>query len=428
MTKKREGSDDGWVQAEGGSEQTLTRRALVKGREAYIETEDVRITAGVVQAYLRANASGLSKQLVLDTTRRAVTSARAALKEEDGDGLRVRVPDLSKARPPVFVWEDRLLAGYLNLLLGEEGVGKSTLAAWIISRLTRGNLPGAFEGRPVGVGVMSDEDAFEDSWTPRLYAAGADLRRVRQIDRPDGGFVHIGEDRALLSQAAERHSLEVFFFDQLLDNLGTDVDVFHQKKVRDALQPIRALARELEMAVIGSMHPNKQGKSFRQLVFGSGFNQVCRSALWLAKDPDDPDLRVVVRGKGNLSVEPNPLTFRIQSEDVSLNDQTWGVPLATDFGQAETSVDDLLDSLSEGRRRQQDHSKVGHARQVIDEALPRDGEWHDARPIIEAAGIEERTVRKARQDLGVETRQKPGTFPAVTEWRWPSTQKAQAGQ
>ena len=34
------------------------------------------------------------------------------------------------------------LLGYLNLLVGDEGVGKGTLLAWLIARLTRGELPG----------------------------------------------------------------------------------------------------------------------------------------------------------------------------------------------------------------------------------------------------------------------------------------------
>ena len=269
---------------------------------------------------------------------------------------------------------------------------------------------------------MSDEDAFEDSWSPKLHAAGADFDHIRQIDHPDGGYVDIAEDRALLTRAAQQHDLEVFFFDALLDNLGADVDVYHQKKLRSALQPIRALARELEIAVIGSLHPNKHGKTFRQLVYGSGINAVARSALWLAKDPDDPDLRVLVRGAGNHSGDPPPLTFRIVGRDVTLNKQTWSVPLATDFTKTELSVensDDLLDSFTEGPRRQHDHSKVGRARQAISEQLPRDGGWHDARPIMETAAAtgvdEERTIRRARQDLGIEVRQKPGAFPAVAE-------------
>ena len=72
--------------------------------------------------------------------------------------LRVRTADLSRARPPKWAWESRVLLGYLNLLLGNEGAGKSTLAAWLLGQLTRGSLPGDLHGKPVYVAVLGDDD------------------------------------------------------------------------------------------------------------------------------------------------------------------------------------------------------------------------------------------------------------------------------
>jgi hypothetical protein len=155
-------------------------------------------------------------------------------------GLVLRTPDLARARPPRWAWQDRVVLGYLNLLIGNEGVGKGTLAAWMIARLTRGELPGDLHGEPVNVGILGDEDGFDDVWTPRLYAAGADLSRVRQLERPDGGFVHITEDRAKIEVAVAGDHLRVLFFDALLDNLGAGTDDWRTKAVREALQPLRA--------------------------------------------------------------------------------------------------------------------------------------------------------------------------------------------
>lgn len=41
--------------------------------------------------------------------------------------------DMSRVQPFRWAWEDRLLIGYLNLLVGDEGVGKGTLLAWLIA-------------------------------------------------------------------------------------------------------------------------------------------------------------------------------------------------------------------------------------------------------------------------------------------------------
>lgn len=335
--------------------------------------------------------------------------------------LTVRGADLDRAQPPRWAWQHRIVLGYLNLLLGNEGVGKSTLVAWLIGRVTRGELPGDLHGHPMGVGVLGDEDSFDDVWTPRLHAAGADLARVVQIERPDGGFVNIREDREKLAIVVRRHDLGLLFFDQLLDNLGVGVDDWRQKPVRDALQPLRALARELDIATLGSLHPNKRADSFRQLVSGApAFNSVSRSSLLLAQHPDDDSLRVLVRGKGNLSQAPQGIEFQIAEHTFSANGHEFKVPLAQGFHIGELTIDDLVGDEPKIR----EHSQVADACEIVDALLPRDGNWHPAKPIYEACAAEqinERTVKRAKQRLSIEHRRSQA-FPSPVEWCWPTTQ------
>src|ERR1039458_8889589 len=128
--------------------------------------------------------------------------------------------------------------------------------------------PGDYRDKAVGVGIIGDEDSFDQVWTPRLHAAGADLSRVVQIERPDSGFVNLKEDRDKLAAVVTDEGLGFLFLDALLDNLGVGVDDWRNKQVRDALQPARALARGLDIAVLGCLHPNKHAERFRQLVSG----------------------------------------------------------------------------------------------------------------------------------------------------------------
>lgn len=335
--------------------------------------------------------------------------------------LKVNAADLSRAAPPRWAWQDRIVRGYLNLLLGNEGVGKGTLAAWTIARLTHGELPGDFRGHPVSVGVLGDEDSFDDVWTPRLHAAGANLDGlVVQIERPDGGFVNIREDRDKLAAIVRERRIGLLFFDQLLDNLGVGTDDWRQKAVRDALQPLRSLARELDIAVLGCLHPNKRGESFRQLVAGApAFNSVSRSSLLVAEHPDDKDVRVLVRGKGNLSQTPPAIEFQIIEHRFTANGFDFKVPVAQGFHVGDLTVDDLVGNET----KIAEHSKVGDAAEIIEALLPRDGEWHLAKPIQEACvenGIDDRTVRRAKNRLHIEHR-RTSAFQAPVEWRWPAT-------
>ena len=357
----------------------------------------------------------------VDSKAAPLSAAVAGSSENTVAGLTVRGADLDRARPPRWAWRDRIVLGYLNLLLGNEGVGKGTMIAWLIARLTRGELPGNLHGRPVGVGVLGDEDSFDDVWTPRLHAAGAALSRVVQIERPDGGFVNVREDRDKLAAVSREHELAVLFFDQLLDNLGVGVDDWRQKAVRDALQPLRSLARELDIAALGCLHPNKRADSFRQLIAGApAFNSVSRSSLLLAQHPDDENVRVLVRGKGNLSQTPQAVEFEIREHRFDANSVEFRVPLATGFNVGELTVDQLLDAEN---GRTLEHSNIAAACEIIDALLPRDGQWHPAKPIKKACaeeGIEDRLAKRGKERLKIEHR-RTKTFPAATEWRWPSS-------
>lgn len=339
--------------------------------------------------------------------------------DPSGD-LIVRPADLARAQPPRWAWQSRIVLGYLNLLVGNEGVGKGATFSWIAARLTHGELPGDYRGKPIGVGIIGDEDSFDQVWTPRLFAADADLARVVQIERPDSGFVNLREDRDKLAQVVRDNELGFLYLDALLDNLGVNVDDWRNKQVRDSLQPARALARELEIAVLGCLHPNKHADSFRQLISGaSAFNAVSRSSLLLAEHPEDETRRVLVRGKGNLSATPEAIEFTLTGHTFTANGHTFDVPIARDFTPGTLTVEDLIGDTA----AVQEHSKTREAVEIIEALVPKDGQWHPAKPTFDACdgeGIGERTVKRAKQRLRLDHR-RTETFPATMEWRWPTS-------
>lgn len=181
---------------------------------------------------------------------------------EHPSGLSIRQPDMSLARPTRWAWQHRIAVGYLNLLVGDEGIGKGVLAAWLIARLRYGDLPGNFRHEPVMVGIVADEDSFNDVWTPRLYAVGADLSFVRHIEHPQEGYLNLSNDREALEIAVDLDGFKVVYFDQLLDNLDALVDEYKQKAVRHALRPLRRIGRDFDIAVLAGLHPNKRAGSF----------------------------------------------------------------------------------------------------------------------------------------------------------------------
>jgi AAA domain len=344
---------------------------------------------------------------------------RAWLAGNKSHALKVSKLDTSRSRPPRWVWKDWLLLGYLNLLIGNEGVGKGTLMCNLLAKVTRGTLPGNLYGEPSTVAIIGDEDSFDDVWAPRLVAAGVDQDRVVQLERPDGGLIELKADQFRISKAVRDHEIKFLFLDALLDNLGAGTDDWRQKPVREALAPARWLARTLDIAVMGSLHPNKRGESFDKLVAGSrAFNSVSRSSILLARNPDDAGRVVMMRGKGNLAKEPTPMDFAIESAEIDLNGHAWNLPRATDFRESGVQMDDLLkpDAQPSGGRKS---SKRELAAKIIAEAL-KDGDWHESGPIrarLIESGVSESMMTKARGDVGVEHESRG--MPARTYWRLP---------
>jgi len=275
----------------------------------------------------------------------------AAVAARNGSGaatehgpLRARGVDLSRVRPVRWAWKGRLPIGYLCLLLGAEGIGKGTAVAWIVARLTRGELPGDLHGKPTRVLIVGDEDSFDSVIVPRLYAAGADLELVETLDDEDEDSIDLRKNAGQLRKLIEEREYGFVVLDALLDNLGVDVDDWRSKAVRDSIRPMRRVARDLDIGLLGSLHPNKGARSsFRDLISGShAFNASSRSSLLLAAHPDDEDRRVLVRGKGNLSAAPPSFEFAIEGRDLELNGHGFNVPLVADATDGELSIDALL--------------------------------------------------------------------------------------
>ncbi len=342
--------------------------------------------------------------------------ARVSTSEHDGGGLAVRDADLSRSKPPEWAWQNRIALGAINLIVGVEGAGKGTLAAWMFARISRGELPGDLYGMPATVAVIGDEDSWQDVWTPRLHVAGADIpARVKLIERGDGSLIELAADRERLAAKLLELDVRLLYLDQLTDNLGAAVDDWRGKQVREALAPARLLARELGIAVLGSLHPNKSGGSFRQVTSGSmAFNAVSRSSLYLAVHPDDPDRRVVVRGKGNLSGQPEAVEFAIKGRQFEAYGHVFDVPQAVDFATSSLTSEDLLAA-------QTPPAPAGGARtdgRELVASLLSDGRWHKAAEIIadcEEAGIQKHSTQRAARDLGIE-KTKRG-YPAKSWWR-----------
>ncbi len=357
-----------------------------------------------------AEVAGLVSHLKQEQTRPASSMKRVKF-------------DPARAKPPEWLWDERMYLGGFNILIGREGIGKGTLMSWVVARLALGKLPGQCYGTPTNVAIIGTEDSVQNVWTPRIIAAllesGAGLPEAERLveghvveyKNPDGSVPRL-EDVENIAAAMQEDEIKLIFFDSLLDNLDDFTDVYRDKSVRDTLSKAKWLGEELEAAVVGSLHPNKSGQSFDRIVSGArAFNAVSRCSLILGDHPDESDKRVLLRGKGNYSEEPQPLEFELVGTEFELNGRTFPMPVARGVSASGVSLEDLMKRFAGDEGGAKEPTKVEQAVQHLEAALA-DGKPHPTIQITAELAdkglVSKNTLQEARRRSHVKSFQEGG--------------------
>ena len=221
-----------------------------------------------------------------------------------------------------WLWEGYIPLGAFTILEGNPDVGKTMVALAIAAAVSDGRpMPSgkADKSNACPVLYLTAEDSLSQTVIPRLRAAGADLPRV-QVKKVNGADLllptAIEDLRALVRQTGCR----LVVLDPLNGYLDASrINVNSEQDVRQALQPLRALAEQEGIAIIGLRHLNKASDK-PALHRGAGsiaLTAVARSVLLVARHPDDPGLRVLLSQKCNLIEDSKKQTlgFRIAKRD-----------------------------------------------------------------------------------------------------------------
>lgn len=228
-----------------------------------------------------------------------------------------------------WLHDGRIACGTVSLLAGREGLGKSTVAYWMASRITRGELPGEYQGEPRPVFVCATEDSWSHTIVPRLIAAGADLDLVFNVEvetiQGTGEPLSLPVDIPGVADAAREAGAVLMLLDPLMSRLSARLDTHRDQEVRQALEPLARMADVTGMAVLGLIHLNKSGRADPlDAVMGSkAFTAVARSVSLVVPDPDDPDERRRLFGtpKNNLGPDDLPMiSFTLASAVIESDD------------------------------------------------------------------------------------------------------------
>jgi hypothetical protein len=337
---------------------------------------------------------------------------------------RARVVLLADVQPEQveWLWAGRVPRGMITLLDGDPGLGKSTITLDLAARVTTGApMPFAVSddgrtGMPGDVVILTAEDHLAATVRPRLDAAGADVRRVHAVvavgrdGDPDAPLV-LPADIAELEIVARDTKAQLVLVDPLMAFLGADTDAHRDQDVRRALAPLAKVAEATGAAIMIVRHLRKSAGSAIYRGGGSiGIIGAARSSLIVARDPEDEHGRFLALAKGNLG-PPMP-TLRWRLVDVG------GVARVQWDGVAEgVTADDL--AMPPTAPNMEERDCVEQAAAVLRELLaagPMPAQQVQ-RHVIDMVGCSQRTIERARKQVGVIPRNERDARGRVTQVR-----------
>lgn len=333
-----------------------------------------------------------------------------------------------------WLWEDRLPLGTIGLLAGPGGAGKSTASYWLGAQLTRGTLPGELLGQPRAVIICSAEEGWRQVSLPRLLAAGADPEMIYRLEAT-GGDLSLPADMSELRALAGRVDAALVILDPLISRLGK-LDTHKDAETRQALQPLAALAEEMELAIIGLIHFNKSASPdvIGQIMGSGAFANVARSVHVVIPDPDDDQRqrRLLGTPKNNYGRTDLPtLAFRIASEIVGA-DRRDGSPVSASRIEWLADSELGLEEAFYASREAGAGTQIGEAKDFLRQLLAENGGCvtsQQAKTAARREGLSERTLKRAAKSLRLLVESVPGSFPRLTTWTLPgsvSSEKAPA--
>jgi archaellum biogenesis ATPase FlaH len=291
-----------------------------------------------------------------------------------------------------WLWERRIPSGKITLLEGDPDNGKSLITMDLAARVSRGTLDILGTVGPLGtvdgVVILNAEDGLGDTVRPRLDAAGADLTKIRAIHpiKTDNTLFRIPDDIDLLEREIEYVDAGLVIIDPLSAFMKGDPN--KDNEVRKALTPLADMASRTGVAVVVVRHFNKNVDT-KALYRGGGSIGIigaARSALAVAKHPNDDDANVLVAQKGNLSRKADTLSYTIGEADNGAPCILWGDIV-------NLNADEVL--TGDTRVSEEARARVWLETYLEDGPKPSKNVTKDA----EVEGIAERTLKRAKSGI-----------------------------
>jgi putative DNA primase/helicase len=379
-------------------------------RDPDLQGEYIRMTAraAIAAAELRANDNG------------HLASGAAKARQSNSRYVKFKPADTVEQRPIDWLWKPRLARGKIALIAGDPGVGKSTLIADIIARLSVAKeWPDGGRAPAGNCIILSAEDAADDTICPRLEIAGADMSRVFLMrmagDPGDKLTFSLAQDLPLLATAIERlGNVTLIAIDPITAYLGDRIDTHQTAAVRAVLEPLDAFAAQHRCAIFGVTHPPKavQSKAVHAFTGSLAFVAASRTAFVAVEEPES-DRRLLLAVKTNIGPTAAGIGYRLEPAQTAKGIET--IRVQWDTEPVHFSANEALNAAAEAARGGGQKREAEAFLEAYLEAQPMPTDKVQA--AAKANGISERTLDRAKKRLRV-VAEKAG-YQGIWMWRLP---------
>lgn len=212
-----------------------------------------------------------------------------------------------------WFWDPYIPYGFLTMLWGKGGIGKSFLTVDLIAKASTGQpLPGTgTKHKPMNVLLFSCEETLEFQIVPHLEDAGADLSKVHVFDFEEEEFLLSGDYLEDLKTAIVQYDAKLIVMDPVVE-LMSDANINHANEVRRRLGPLKQIAMKHGCAIV-LVHHQKKGQLIDASDGAMGstdFRNAMRSCLFVMHEPGSrKTVTCMAHEKHNMSDPGETLKF-----------------------------------------------------------------------------------------------------------------------
>lgn len=279
-----------------------------------------------------------------------------------------------------WYWYPYIRRGALNSIVATQGTGKSYLMCKVAAMASVGKrheLPLHDRhnnyhpfGEPETTLYLNAEDDPEEDTKLRLELCGADVSKIATVNLSD---INVNFYNPCIEEWIKQAKPSMLVFDPVqqfftsVDPHGKPLDMNDSSSVRPALTHLKMLAKKYNVAIVLIMHPNKSilNSALYAAMGSNDFTAAPRSALFIGRDPEDKERRVITITKANSVPDKDQISYTFKWDT-----EKGGIYFD---GETDLQADDIRETRRKARNEFSEPTKKETAIEWLENLLDENG-------------------------------------------------------